>query len=145
MVIPLVIRVLKAKIQINQGECNYCGRCCAYSRTHHGAMETHVCVARYDISGITIWSSCQGAYESERWWQTLGMSYHQVRVIKPLWERIIWRPEAILGPGRFSGQETRAAVMLKLNRKECIISTMTRPQVETRIKTIYSLMKAAQL
>jgi CO/xanthine dehydrogenase Mo-binding subunit len=111
-------------------------------RTHHGAMETHVCVARYDISGgITIWSSCQGAYGVRTVVADfLGMSYHQVRVIKtPVGGSFGGKQEAILEPlVAFLAKETRAAVMLKLNRKECIISTMTRPQVETRIKTICS-------
>jgi len=111
-------------------------------KTHHATMETHVCVARHDVSGkITIWSSCQGAYAVRTIVADfLGLSYNMIRVIKtPVGGSFGGKQEAILEPlTAFLAKETRSTVMLKLNRKECIISTMTRPEVETRLKTTCS-------
>ena len=111
-------------------------------RAHHATMETHVCIARYDVSGkITIWSSCQGAYAVRTIVADfLGLSYNMVRVIKtPVGGSFGGKQEAILEPlTAFLAKETRSTVMLKLNRRECILSTMTRPEVETRLKTTCS-------
>ncbi|MGI6684327.1 MAG: xanthine dehydrogenase family protein molybdopterin-binding subunit [Bacillota bacterium] len=108
-------------------------------RVHHATMETHVCVARHDISGgITIWSSCQGAFGVRTVVADfLGLNYNKVRVIKtPVGGSFGGKQEAILEPlAAFLAKETHSTVMLRLNRKECIISTMTRPMVETRLKT----------
>ncbi|WP_148137218.1 xanthine dehydrogenase family protein molybdopterin-binding subunit [Candidatus Formimonas warabiya] len=111
-------------------------------KTHHATMETHVCVAQYDFSGkITIWSSCQGAFAVRTIVADfLGLSYNKVRVIKtPVGGSFGGKQEAILEPlAAFLAKETRSTVMLKLNRKECILSTMTRPEVETRLRTTCS-------
>lgn len=112
------------------------------SRMHHATMETHVCVARHEHSGkITIWSPCQGVFGVRTVVADfLGLGYNMVRVIKtPIGGSFGGKQESLLEPlTAFLARETRGTVMLKLNRKECIISTLVRPEIETEIQTTCS-------
>ena len=111
-------------------------------RMHHATMETHVCLAKWEQSGkITIWSPCQGAFGVRTVVADfLGLSYNQVRVIKaPIGGSFGGKQEATLEPlTAFLAQATKAAVMLKLNRRECILSTLIRPEIETSFQTTFS-------
>jgi len=110
-------------------------------RMHHATMETHVCLAKCDVSGkITIWSPCQGAFGVRTVVADfLGLSYNQVRVVKsPIGGSFGGKQEATLEPlVAFLAQQTRAAVLLKLTRRECILSTLVRPEIETAFTTTF--------
>lgn len=108
-------------------------------KVHHATIETHVCVADFNNSGkLTIWAACQGVFGVRTIVaDLLELSYNKVRVIKmPMGGSFGGKQEAIIEPiTAFLAKEVRRPVKLILNRKECIIATMTRPATNTRIRT----------
>jgi len=108
-------------------------------KVHHAALETHVCLADYNSAGkLTIWAACQGVFGIRTIVaDLLELSYNKVRVIKmPMGGSFGGKQEAIVEPiTAFLAKELRCPVKLILNRKECIIATMTRPATTSRIST----------
>jgi xanthine dehydrogenase molybdenum-binding subunit len=106
-------------------------------RVHHAALETHVCLAHQDESGIlTIWSPTQSVFGVRTVVADLfGMSYSHVHVIKiPMGGSFGGKQEFILEPvTAFLARATGRPVKLVLNREECIAATMVRPATTSRI------------
>ena len=108
-------------------------------KTHHAAMEPHVCLADYNHQGrLTIWTPCQGVYGVRTVVaDLLGLDYQAVRVVKtPMGGSFGGKQEALLEPvAAFLALQLRRPVRLQLDRREAILSTMTRPATITRINT----------
>ncbi|MEG3067803.1 MAG: molybdopterin cofactor-binding domain-containing protein [Syntrophaceticus schinkii] len=109
-------------------------------RTHHGALEPHVCIADYDSSGkLTVWTPTQGVFGVRTVLAELfGLSYSKVRVIKiPTGGSFGGKQEYLFEPvTSFMAMELKRPVKLLLDREECIIHTRVRPAVNTKIKTV---------
>ncbi len=109
-------------------------------RTHHGALEPHVCLAYYDCSGkLTVWTPTQGVFGVRTVLaEFFGLSYSKVRVIKiPMGGSFGGKQEFLFEPlTAFMAMETKRPVKLLLDREECIIHTRVRPAVKTKIKTV---------
>lgn len=108
-------------------------------KTHHAALENHVCLADYNSSGkLTLWAACQGAFGVRTIVaDLLDLNYNMVRVIKmPMGGSFGGRQEAFMEPvTAFLAKEVRRPVKLIFDRQESIIATMTRPATSTRIST----------
>lgn len=109
-------------------------------RTHHAALEPHVCLVDYDRSGkLTVWIPTQGVYGVRTVLADLfGLSYSKVRVIKlPIGGSFGGKQEFLFeAVTAFMAMQTKRPVKLLLDRKECIIHTRVRPAVKTKIKTV---------
>ncbi|HYE81050.1 MAG TPA: molybdopterin cofactor-binding domain-containing protein [Clostridia bacterium] len=108
-------------------------------KVHHGAMETHACIADTDPCGnITVWSPCQVIFQVQLIVaEALGIPESQVRVIK-----------TTLG-GSFGGKslptvepvcaflsyQLKKPVKLIMDRAETIIGTRTRNKIIGTVKT----------
>lgn len=108
-------------------------------RTHHAAMENHVCLADYSAAdGLTLLTPCQGAFGVRTTVaDLLGLPYTRVRVIKtPMGGSFGGKQEALLEPvAAFLALKLQQPVKLQLDRRSCMIATMTRPATLTSIRS----------
>jgi len=111
-------------------------------RTHHAAIEPHVCLAHYDGSGkLTVWTPTQGVFGVRSVLaEFFSLSYSRIRVIKiPIGGSFGGKQEYLFeAVTSFMAMETRRPVKLLLDREECIIQTRVRPAVKVKIKTAVS-------
>jgi len=111
-------------------------------RTHHGALEPHVCIAQgFTSGGMTVWTISQGAYAARTVIaELLHLEYHRVRVVKvPMGGSFGGKTEYIVEPVvAFLAHALRRPVKLLLDREECIAATMVRPATATTIRTACS-------
>ncbi|MFZ5966949.1 MAG: xanthine dehydrogenase family protein molybdopterin-binding subunit [Bacillota bacterium] len=108
-------------------------------KIHHGAMETHVCVASPGPAGdITIWTPCQVAFQSRLLAaQVLDMPLNKVRVIKTtMGGSFGGKGQPVLEPiCAFLAKAVGAPVKLLLDRRESIVATRTRTATIGTVKT----------
>ena len=108
-------------------------------KTHHAAMENHVCLADYNAAdGLTLWTPCQGAFGVRTIVaDLLGLPYTRVRVVKtPMGGSFGGKQEALLEPvAAFLALKIQQPVKLQLERRACMIATMTRPATLTAIRS----------
>ena len=108
-------------------------------KIHHGAMETHVCVAAPGAGGeITIWTPCQVVFQVRLIAaQALSMSLNKIRVIKTtMGGSFGGKGQPVLEPVcAFLAKAVDAPVKLLLDRTESILATRTRTATIGTIKT----------
>ena len=108
-------------------------------KMHHGAMETHGCIADTDsIGNITVWSPCQVIFQVQLIVsEALGIPESKVRVIKTtLGGSFGGKGQPILEPVcAFLSQELGRPVKLIMDRTEAIIGTRTRNKTIGTIRT----------
>lgn len=108
-------------------------------KVHHAAMETHICVADYDRLGhLTVWTPCQSVFGVRTVVaDILKLSYNKVRVIKTVMGGSFGsKQQAILEPlTAYMAKTVRRPVKLCYNRRETILSTITRTATDISIDT----------
>lgn len=108
-------------------------------KIHHGAMETHACIADTDASGnITIWSPCQVIFQVQLIAaEALGIPESRIRVIKTtLGGSFGGKGQPILEPVcAFLSMKLGKPVKLVMDRTEAIIGTRTRNKTVGTVST----------
>ncbi len=108
-------------------------------KVHHAAMETHICIADYDRLGcLTIWTPCQSVFGVRTVVaDMLKLSYNKVRVIKTVMGGSFGsKQQSILEPlTAYMAMTLKRPVRLCYNRRETILSTVTRTATDISIKT----------
>ncbi|HYE80906.1 MAG TPA: molybdopterin cofactor-binding domain-containing protein [Clostridia bacterium] len=108
-------------------------------KVHHAAMETHMCVADYDRAGyLTIWTPCQSVFGVRALIaDLLKLSYNKVRVVKTITGGSFGaKQQAILEPlTAYMAMTVKRPVRLCYNRRETILSTVTRTAADISIET----------
>ncbi|MBB6218921.1 xanthine dehydrogenase molybdenum-binding subunit [Anaerosolibacter carboniphilus] len=108
-------------------------------KVHHGAMETHVCLAAIDSYGkITIWTPCQVVYQVRLLVaEILELPLNKVRVIKtPTGGSFGGKGQPVLEPiTAFLAHALGVPVKLQLDRRGSIIGTRTRTATIGKVKT----------
>ena len=108
-------------------------------KTHHCALENHVCLAATDKDGnITVHTPCQSVFSVQFIVaKALGLPDDKIRVIKsPTGGSFGGKSEPVLEPlAAFFSQATGRPVMIQFDRYESIVSTRTRNAVVGRVKT----------
>ena len=108
-------------------------------KVHHGAMETHVCLATTDPYGkIIIWTPCQVVHQVRLLVaEILGLSLNKIRVIKtPTGGSFGGKGQPVLEPVvAFLAYALGAPVKLQMDRRESIIGTRTRTATIGKVKT----------
>jgi CO/xanthine dehydrogenase Mo-binding subunit len=108
-------------------------------KVHHAAMETHICVADYDRLGyLIIWTPCQSVFGVRTVVaDLLKLSYNKVRVIKTVTGGSFGsKQHAILEPlTAYMAMTVKRPVKLCYNRRETILSTVTRTATDITIET----------
>lgn len=108
-------------------------------KVHHAAMETHMCVADYDrLGNLTIWTPCQSVFGVRSLIaDLLKLPYNKVRVIKTVTGGSFGaKQQAILEPlTAYMAMKVRRPVKLCYNRRETILSTVTRTATDISVET----------
>jgi len=108
-------------------------------KMHHGAMETHACMADTDPCGkITVWSPCQVIFQVQLIVsEALGIPQSDVRVIKTtLGGSFGGKGQPILEPVcAFLSYKLGKPVRLVMDRTESIIGTRTRNKTIGTVRT----------
>lgn len=108
-------------------------------KVHHGAMETHACVAETDPCGrITVWTPCQVIFQVQLIVsEALGIPISNVRVIKTtLGGSFGGKSQPILEPVcAYLSYSLRKPVKLVMDRTEAIIGTRTRNKTIGTVRT----------
>ncbi|MGE5630877.1 MAG: xanthine dehydrogenase family protein molybdopterin-binding subunit [Caulobacteraceae bacterium] len=108
-------------------------------KVHHAAMETHICVADYDRLGyLTIWTPCQSVFGVRSLVaDLLKLSYNKVRVVKTITGGSFGaKQQTILEPlAAYMAMTVKRPVKLCYNRRETILSTVTRTATDIAIET----------
>ncbi len=108
-------------------------------KVHHGAMETHGCIADTDPCGnVTVWSPCQVIFQVQLIVsEALGIPESKVRVIKStLGGSFGGKGQPILEPVcAFLSYAMGKPVKLLMDRTETIIGTRTRHKTIGKVRT----------
>jgi CO/xanthine dehydrogenase Mo-binding subunit len=108
-------------------------------KVHHGAMETHGCIADVDAYGnITIWSPCQVVFQVQLIVaQILGIPTNKIRVIKTTTGGSFGgKGQPIMEPVcAFMSYSLKKPVKLATDRMETIAATRTRTKTIGTVRT----------
>ena len=108
-------------------------------KVHHASMETHICVADFDrLGNLTIWTPCQSVFGVRTVVADFfKLSYNKVRVVKTITGGSFGgKQQALLEPiVAFMAMEVKRPVKLCYNRKETILSTVTRTATDISLET----------
>ncbi len=108
-------------------------------KVHHGAMETHGCIADTDPSGnITVWSPCQVIFQVQLIVsEALGIPQSKIRVIKTtLGGSFGGKGQPTLEPiCAYLSSQLKKPVKLLMDRTESIVGTRTRTKTIGTVKT----------
>jgi CO/xanthine dehydrogenase Mo-binding subunit len=108
-------------------------------KVHHGAMETHGCIADVDAYGnITIWSPCQVVFQVQLIVaQILGIPTNKIRVIKTTTGGSFGgKGQPIMEPVcAFMSYSLKRPVKLATDRMETIAATRTRTKTIGTVRT----------
>ena len=106
---------------------------------HHGAIETHVAIAKYDKSGkLTLWSPNQNTFSYRIILSKIfNIPMNKVRVISPaIGGSFGGKLEATIEPVvALLAKLTGSPVKIELNRRETMVSTRTRHAAVVYLKT----------
>lgn len=108
-------------------------------KVHHGAMETHACLADVDINGnLTIWSPCQVVFQVQLIVaEALGIPQSKIRVIKTtMGGSFGGKGQPVLEPVcAFLSYTLKKPVKLVMDRTEAILGTRTRTKTIGKVRT----------
>lgn len=108
-------------------------------KVHHGAMETHACLADVDVYGnITIWSPCQVVFQVQLIVaEALSIPQSRIRVIKTtMGGSFGGKGQPVLEPVcAFLAYALKRPVKLVMDRTESILGTRTRTRTIGKVKT----------
>ncbi|MFK5951696.1 MAG: molybdopterin-dependent oxidoreductase [Desulfobacterium sp.] len=108
-------------------------------KVHHGAMEPHVCLARYKMPDeMTIYTPCQSAFAVRNVVaQFLEMNYCSLRVVKTTMGGSFGGKQHVILEliAAFFAKETRSNVRLCYSRTDSILSTITGTAIEMEMES----------
>ena len=108
-------------------------------KVHHGAMETHACIADIDALGnLTVWSPCQVVFQVQLIIsEVLGIPQSRIRVVKTtMGGSFGGKGQPVLEPVcAFLAYALKRPVKLVMDRAESILGTRTRTKTIGKVKT----------
>lgn len=109
-------------------------------RVHHGALENHVCLATYDLTGrLVVYTSCQGAFGVRyNVADFLKMPLSMVRVVKmPTGGSFGGKQQSIIEIlAAWLAKQTGGAVLLEFDRPQSILSTSVATAMDFEVHSI---------